>query len=568
MLLTTVIIPAHNAASVIGAQLDALSTQVGPDVEVVVVDNRSSDALAATVAPFRSRMPIRVVAAPDRAGVSYARNTGAAAAQGDLLLFCDADDVVGPGWVAALIEALATSEVAGGVLDATTLNQASVCEAVGLTRTQSLPTTLRGRPYAFAGCMGVRRDAFRAVGGFDEAFTGHEEADLCWRIQRRGGTIGFASDAVLHYRLSADPSRVFRMQYRSGYSNAQLQAVHVAEVGRPGLRSWVLPVLRQLGQMGSLRGPETRLPWVGGLGWVLGRAAGVMTYLPPTPGGVARSVKHRVFVANKRLVAGTRPGRQAATDAVLRVAAAARPLVFDARRYPDAAFLAAAAPGGPTLPVPRVIFSVWTGTNPMSANRVAGLTTLRDSAGIDVRLVTVHNLGEFLVPGVPLHPSYHHLSLVHRADYLRCYLMHHHGGGYADLKRYQATWVPAFRLLDHDASRLAVGYNEWRSSDVALVGGRLEWDLRRHYRSVLGTCAFIMRPRSPLTRLWWDELNRRLDAAAGPLAAHPGDERGTNPGYPLAWTEVLGDILHPLELRFADRLGHDDRLKPSFNDYR
>ena len=49
--------------------------------------------------------------------------------------------------------------------------------------------------------------------------------------------------------------------------------------------------------------------------------------------------------------------------------------------------------------------------------------------------MTPANLQDWVVAGHPLHPAYNDLSLVHRSDYLRAYLLHHHGGGYCDLKR-------------------------------------------------------------------------------------------------------------------------------------
>ena len=44
------------------------------------------------------------------------------------------------------------------------------------------------------------------------------------------------------------------------------------------------------------------------------------------------------------------------------------------------------------------------------------------------------NLSSWIAEKSPLHPAYNYLSSVHKADYLRCYLMHHHGGAYSDIK--------------------------------------------------------------------------------------------------------------------------------------
>ncbi len=59
---------------------------------------------------------------------------------------------------------------------------------------------------------------------------------------------------------------------------------------------------------------------------------------------------------------------------------------------------------------------------------------------------------------------------------------------------------------------------------------------------------------------------RRTEPAAGRfaprLAEHPGDARGDNPGYPIRWTGILGDIFQPLGLKYADRLIIDERIRP------
>ena len=77
--------------------------------EVVLADNGSTDASVAVAESFRDRLPsLVVVDASGKRGRSYARNEGAKAARGANLTFIDADDVVAPGWLAALGAALET----------------------------------------------------------------------------------------------------------------------------------------------------------------------------------------------------------------------------------------------------------------------------------------------------------------------------------------------------------------------------------------------------------------------------------------------------------------------------
>src|SRR5690606_10578144 len=91
----SVVIPARDAARWIDAQLGALACQEVPvPWEVVVADNGSTDDTVARAEAWADRLPVRVVDASGRPGPNHARNQGTAAARGDLLLYCDADDVV------------------------------------------------------------------------------------------------------------------------------------------------------------------------------------------------------------------------------------------------------------------------------------------------------------------------------------------------------------------------------------------------------------------------------------------------------------------------------------------
>lgn len=100
----SVVVPAHNAAAHLGQCLEALSGQTARDIEVLVVDDGSTDStgrIAARAAAHDQR--IRVIT-QDNAGVSAARNTGLDAACGQWLLFVDADDVVAPDYVERLLD--------------------------------------------------------------------------------------------------------------------------------------------------------------------------------------------------------------------------------------------------------------------------------------------------------------------------------------------------------------------------------------------------------------------------------------------------------------------------------
>lgn len=219
-------------------------------------------------------------------------------------------------------------------------------------------------------------------------------------------------------------------------------------------------------------------------------------------------------------------------------------------------------------PVPRTVFTLWTGNNPLTPNRERSLADLREGLGLELTLVTPANLGEFLHPDWPLHPAYEHLSLVHRSDYLRCYLLHLHGGGYVDLKRPTQSWQPAWHSFSQDKTKMLMGYPEVDALAVPELPGPLGKELRRHFTHLPGMTAFMARPRTPLTALWFEELHRRLDYYLPDLIQHPGGIWGNQATYPIRWTGILGDILHPLAYYFHEHVELREDLKPTLMDYR
>lgn len=269
--------PCLDAAATVAAQLDALARQeCSQPWEVVIVDNGSRDATLAIVERYRSRLPaLQIVDASDRRGQAHALNAGVRAARGEAVVFCDADDEVAPGWLAAMGEALARHEFVACRGDAEKLNESWLRE----TREPQPPGRLATvpfppySPYAGSGALGVRKQVHERFGGFDESMTVLFDVDYCIRLQLAGIALRLVPEAVMHYRYRERWRHIFDQARRYAEAGALLQKRY----GTPATPIWKWPLKHWRPVAGALarahrRGDRAKLAWL--LGWQVGRYRG------------------------------------------------------------------------------------------------------------------------------------------------------------------------------------------------------------------------------------------------------------------------------------------------------
>jgi glycosyltransferase involved in cell wall biosynthesis len=272
----SVVVPMLNCADTIGALLDSLAAQTYTGAwEVVVADNGSTDASVATVRAWEDRLPgLRIVSSIEGRGSSYALNAGTRATSAPLVAYCHADDVVSPVWLEAVVADLQHHDMTTGPIDLALLNAPETYRWRGSTGWDHLPGWHRYLPAALGCNLGVRRDVFDRVDGFDGTMKHCGDLDFEWRAQLAGATFGFAPLAVVHWRVRNSPLAFFRAHLAYGESDVHLFARFRSE-GMPR-RVWSgvvrLGLLVPSSPLLLLRSQRYR--WLAGAGSAVGHVLG------------------------------------------------------------------------------------------------------------------------------------------------------------------------------------------------------------------------------------------------------------------------------------------------------
>ena len=281
----SVIVPFFNSASTIACQLEALAGQrYSEPWEVIAVDNNSTDLSRAIVERYRNHLAnLRIVDAFARQSQAYARNVGAQEASGESLVFCDADDEVGVGWLVAMGEALSNYDFVACRLDFQKLNPGWRRESFARAQEDDLQKAYYP-PYllhAGGGSLGIKRSVYEKIGGFDESLLVQEDTDYCFRVQLAGVTLHFVPGAVVHVRDRETLSASFRQARLWAQYQVLLYKRYRQLTGMKIERLWVAYFRRWKGlfwRLPQLRTKAGRAGWIRSLGWQIGRLEGSLRY--------------------------------------------------------------------------------------------------------------------------------------------------------------------------------------------------------------------------------------------------------------------------------------------------
>jgi glycosyltransferase involved in cell wall biosynthesis len=189
-MLISIVIPAFDEEDYIGRTLDSLNgacaflrEREGVSTEIIVVDNDSSDATAEVARGLGANVLRETVH-----NIARVRNKGAATARGDVLVFVDADTTVPAELLARIAAAMSEPDCLGGAVD-TDYRPSKLASKVYL-RAWRIAGRLAG--LAQGATQFCRRDAFKALEGYDETLFMGEDVDFYLRLKRlarrgRGG---------------------------------------------------------------------------------------------------------------------------------------------------------------------------------------------------------------------------------------------------------------------------------------------------------------------------------------------------------------------------------------------
>jgi hypothetical protein len=231
----SVVVINYNGSEYLNACLSSLLATHYRRLEIVLIDNGSTDDSFELAKRTFSNGRIRFVPLDENVGYAKACNIGSGLATGEILAFLNNDVVVSPDWLAPLVSTIIADHTVGAVQPKLLLKeQPDLLDAAGgFIDVYGNPRERRGPAssyqvrdeifYAKGAAILVPRHLFMRLGGFDEDFfLYYEETDLCWRIWLSGRRVMFLPESqVLHVRAAT--TRAFDQESRTkAYLSARL----------------------------------------------------------------------------------------------------------------------------------------------------------------------------------------------------------------------------------------------------------------------------------------------------------------------------------------------------------
>lgn len=195
----TAIVPVYNYPNIRKCLL-SITRQDREDYEVLVVDDGSTDSTPAVLAEFPSVKVLR----KEQGGAASARNAGAHAAQGEFLVFLDADCVVSPDYLSRMIAPIEADPAIGMTHAIYGIeNHESLVARLIYEKCDFIFRDLVDMDFAWSFGLGIRKEVFHRIGMFDRRFpgAGSEDIDFAYRVCDAGLKIRLVREAVVRHHF-------------------------------------------------------------------------------------------------------------------------------------------------------------------------------------------------------------------------------------------------------------------------------------------------------------------------------------------------------------------------------
>jgi cellulose synthase/poly-beta-1,6-N-acetylglucosamine synthase-like glycosyltransferase len=246
----SVVIAAYNEATVIERTVRAILASDYPDVQVIVVDDGSTDGTDQVVRTAFGSEPRVLALRKQNGGKASALNFGLTAAAGEIVVALDADTLFAPDTISRLVRHFADPRigaVSGNVRVGNPRNVLTKWQALEYITSQNFDR----RAYDLLNCITVvpgavgawRRSAIEAVGGYSSD-TLAEDTDLTWRVRRAGYRISNDGSALAFTEAPETLPDLARQRFRWAFGTLQCLWKHRSATFRHGAFGWVaLPSL-------------------------------------------------------------------------------------------------------------------------------------------------------------------------------------------------------------------------------------------------------------------------------------------------------------------------------------
>ena len=233
----SVVVCSYNGGQTIRECCDALAKLEYPSYEVIIVDDGSTD----DTADIAGKYDFQVIRTPNR-GLSNARNTGLAAASGDIVAYLDDDAYPDTQWLSYLAETFSRTEHVGvGGPNLTPIDDGPVAWCVASSPGNPTHVLLTDdEAEHLPGCnMAFRKAALEAIGGFDPRFrSAGDDVDVCWRLREAGGTLGFSPAAMVWHHRRGNIAAYLKQQRGYGAAERLLHEKWRSKHGSSGYWEW------------------------------------------------------------------------------------------------------------------------------------------------------------------------------------------------------------------------------------------------------------------------------------------------------------------------------------------